>query len=220
MPTITAETPRSTATYAGVELSAPHPFTAGHALTANEAAFLNRVAAGAVGNAMAGDVRRGIAALDAQRAAEFKAGTYTGPLATNAKGKEVPAAATASDLAFMSDPQSYYDAKYSAYTLGESNRGSGETTTDPVTKAIKAMATDRVKSLLKAKGKNIRTVMQATDPDGTNTFVRLVREYAEKHDAALRPIAEAQVASLSELDEDTDMLDGIEADATEAQPEA
>lgn len=173
MPTIDPTSPRMSRNYAGVSIQVPAPYSAGHALTASEAAFLNSAIATAVGNSFAGDARR---AKDA--------------------GKD------------FTPTQELFDAKYTAYAVGESNRGGDSTPADPTEKFAFGIASAKVKELLVAKGKKVGDVMKAKDAEGNSVFHKLVNSYMEANEW-VRALAAQQVAALAAAGtgDETDDLD-------------
>lgn len=186
MPAIDTSTPRVARKFAEHAIQAPMPFAEGHALTANEALWLNTAVAGTVGNHFGGDIRRAREA-----------------------GKDALAGTTAQDA---------FDAKYTAYVLGESNRGGdGFTAADPVTAAAKAIATAKVKELLTSKGYKVGDVQKAKSADGkTSKFAELVSKFTEANPWVLA-LAESQVAAMASQTDDLDGLDfgTVAPDATE-----
>lgn len=165
MPTIDPNSPRTALTVKGVTVQAPQPYAEGAILTALEASFLNKSLASVVANGFSTSIANSLKAGNEARAEQFKAKTYTGPLVTNDKGKEVPADFTVADIEGF-DAQSQYDARFSEYVVGASNRGSSEPkSTDPVAKFAHSIALEQVKKLLAAKGKKFRDVQKAPATD-------------------------------------------------------
>ena len=115
--------------------------------------------------------------------------------------------------------QSLFDEKFARYELGESNRGSGEgASTDPVERAAHRIATDRVKALAKAKGLNIRTLMETKDADGQSKLSALIATYLERNPDVME-LARAQVEAQAALvDTSTDDLFADIATAPAEEP--
>lgn len=170
MPHFEPTAPRISLKVAGLALTAPAPFAEGHTLTAPEAAYLNRQVATSVANPIP-------AALKAENEA------------TVAKGL-VWVQPSAEEL------QTQYDARYATFTLGQSNRTSGETSTsDPVTRFAREIAKTELNKLLKAKGKNIREVMQAKREDGSSAYTYLVSQFLAAN-PQITDMAKAQVEAM------------------------
>lgn len=115
--------------------------------------------------------------------------------------------------------QTLFDEKFARYELGESNRGGGEgASVDPVERAAHRIATDRVKALAKAKGLNIRTLMETKDAEGNSKLSALVATYLERNPDVLE-LARAQVEAQNALtDTASDDLFADIAEPTESAP--
>lgn len=177
MPTISPSHPRHDYKFSGIPIKVPHPFSEGHTLSTGEAHFLNRQLASYVGNGYSGEIRRELAKIDAANLEAFKAKTYTGPVVGEGKAAK-PAPATPADLTW--DHQAEFDAKFDGYVLGESNRGSGETSTkDPVAQFAHTIASSKVKELIKAKGLKVTqfTASSTNNDQGVSKFGQLVAQY-------------------------------------------
>lgn len=198
MPTISPSHPRHDYKFSGIPIKVPHPFASGHTLSTGEAHFLNRQLASYVGNGYSGEIRRELKKIDDERAAAFKAKTYTGPLTEpDAKGKQFPAPATPTDLSW--DHQAEFDAKFDGYVLGESNRGSGETSTkDPVAQFAHTIASAKVKELIKAKGLKVTqfTASSTNNDQGVSKFGQLVAQYIAAN-SWVEELAKSQVEAMN-----------------------
>lgn len=197
MPAIDPSAPRTMHAVNGVEIEVPYQFTDGHELTANEARFLNRTLASTICNYYAGDMRR---AVEAHNKAHPKAKI------------------TVADLDW--DHQAEFDAKFTEYELGVSNRGDGTGTAhDPVSKAMRAIAAAEVKKLITAKGLKIGAFFAAKDDNGVSKFDALVAQFTEKN-AWVRTLAERQVEEQAAMADEIDAggldLDLPEEDTAEA----
>ncbi len=208
MPTINTSLPTTSRDFAGITFAVPAAFAEGHALTAGEAKWANFVLGSVVGNSYAGYVRRTLAAIDADRAAQAKAKTYSGPM--DESGKK-PAPATVADLGSI-DHQTQFLKVFSEYELGASNRGSGTgttTKTDPVASLVNFLAKEAVKALIIKKGLKVKTFMDAkvmVGAEETSKFMSLVADYKERH-PELVDQAKAQLDAQNEGTSDDDGLD-------------
>jgi hypothetical protein len=217
MPTIPAEASRHPHKLRDVTIQVPYTFTEGHALTAPEASFLNRNVAGALINTLGTSIRNKLAALDADRAKEFKAKTYTGPTITDEKtGKVSFAPATMADLS--TDWQAEFDAKFADYAVGETNRGEGTgASNDPVASEAHHIAGQKVREAIKAKGYKISDFHAAKDENGVSKFNLAVARFIEKNDwvmtMAKRNVDERAQATASAAD---DLLDDLDAEPAAA----
>lgn len=220
MPTIPSDAPRIDVKFKDTSFRAPMVFTEGHALTAPEAAWMNRQLIGTIGNMWSGALNRAVSKANSDNLAAFKAGKYTGPTITNDKGKVIgPQEVKHTDFD-LSTAQADFDETFTNYVLGASNRGSGEGALSTLDRFIRNLASEAVKGLLKRNGKNIVTVQKAKDEAGNSVYAKLVDQYIAKH-PELRDLAQAQLAAIgSEATDDFDMfaVDGIEEPA--ATPEA
>lgn len=211
MPTIPADAPRGNYKFYDQPVTLPHVFAAGQTLDDNLAKYLNQAVATTVGNRYGAKVRKALEAIDTQRAADFKAGTYTGPMDESGK-KPVPAKATAADLDW--DHQAEIEKVFADFTPGVSSRGGGggASASDPVAAEIRRLAGVAVRDVYKAKGVNYQAMLKATKEDGRSAYAHHVDQYVElKHDQ-LKAIVEAQFAAMSATKDVADELDlGSEA---------
>lgn len=208
------ETPRGKYKFAGVDLTAPHVLTAGHTLTDAEASAFNRFIVSYLGNSFGGWVRRSIEAANAERTEQAKKGEYTGPtvvVGQNKKGEDIIAPAPVTLADFDTDFQAKFDEMFAEYVIGESNRGGGGESLDPVEKIVRQLATAKVKELLKAKGKKINEVMAAKKDDGGSVFLSIVDQYVERHSDVLRAQAQAQLDALASIgaDDEEGLFEGL-----------
>lgn len=205
MPTFSPSTPRAQHDFQGTPVSVPYIFAEGHTLTALEALQVNRWLATAVGNAWGAGVRRDLAKINAERTAAAKAKKYTGPVGDDGK----PAPATSADLVFEPSVQADFDAKFSDFVLGTSNRGRSGTGSDSLLdQTIRQLATAKVKALIIKNGHKVRIMQTTKGSDGeTSKFNELLEAYVEKHGEWLTAQAEAQIAALAAHEDDGDDLD-------------
>ena len=122
MPSFAPDAPRIPLIVNGVSITAPAPYTTGHALTEPEAAFMNRMVAGAVGNPYA---------------------TSLAKLAKEGKTTEIP---TGDAL------QAAFDKRYEDYTVSVRGTGEASTPSTPLERMIKSLATEKLTALVLAKG--------------------------------------------------------------------
>ena len=223
MPQFDASTPRSTREFAGHKIAAPTPFTEGHPLTANEASWLNTQVGGVVGNAFGGAIRRAVASTTVDRIkAAIPAGKkQDAAVAAFNKSGTLPdgvTAATPADLGW--DMQATYDKLFGDYTLGESNRGSGgSSTSDPVEALIRTFSVLDIKARLAAKGLKVAPLYKAppTNPKYKSKWDEMVEENilasengTHKNGVNFRAQAEAQLANFKAEDSAVDpLIDGI-----------
>lgn len=193
MPAIDPSAPRTMHAVNGVEIEVPYQFTADHALTENEARFLNRTLASTICNYYAGDMRR---AVEAHNKAHPKSKI------------------TVADLEW--DHQAEFDAKFTEYELGVSNRGEGGGAHDPVARAMRAIAAAEVKKLITAKGLKIGAFFAAKDDNGVSKFDALVAQFTDKN-AWVRTLAERQVEEQAAMADEID-AGGLDLDLP-AEPE-
>lgn len=196
MPTIPADAPRGNFKFYDQPVTLPLIYSAGMTLDENLAKFLNQQVATSVGNRFGAQVRKELEVVDAERAAAFKAGTYTGPMDESGK-KPVPAKATAADLGW--DFQAKIEEVFTAFTPGVFQRGGGggATASDPVAAEIRRLAGVAVRDVYKAKGVNYQAMLKATKEDGRSAYAHHVDQYvALKHDQ-LKAIVEAQFAAMA-----------------------
>ena len=209
---IATDTPRGNYEFAKIPLTAPHPFAAGHVLTESEAKGFNRFLVTALGNSFGGFDGAADEAANAERAAQAKAGTYTGPtvvVGQNKKGEDILAPAPVTNADLNIDFQAKFDEMFADYTIGESNRGGGGETLDPVEKIVRQLATATVNELLKAKGKKINEVRAAKKDDGSSVYLGIIDQYIERHSDALRAQAQAQLDALANIGADDELFEGV-----------
>lgn len=203
MPTFSETTPRVAYKFAGIDFSVPAPYSEGHVLLPNEATFMNRMLAGTMGNQYAGDIRKEVAKLDAERAEAFKAKTYTGPTTTDAKGKTIPAPATVTDLTW--DHQARFIEKFTNYTPGASTRGTGAGgSSDPVVQMARSLALAKVKELVAKKGLKIMDLYKSKNAEGVSKVDQLVTDYIAKNEWVLA-LAKSTVEATQGHDDDLDL---------------
>lgn len=211
MPAFNSETPKGNYKVLGVPLTIPHVFAAGHALTEEEARFVNRQLASVTVNAYGGDVRRAMEKINEGRLEAYKAGTYTGPTFTETvRGKERTSPVLITQAAELPDwdHQAKIDAKFTEYEVGVSQRGGGGGgATDPMEAIIERLASTAVKDIIKRKGRSVQKFMRTKDEEHGSAFKRIVAEYTEGHRESLQALAEAQMAALTEQSGDGDDLD-------------
>lgn len=202
MPAFDTSTPRIKLKVAGLEITAPAPYTAGYVLTEGDAKFLNRAVAGTVGNPIPAAIK------DAKEAAIKE-------------GKPEP-------VVTVESLQPHYDARYAAYELGVSNRGGGSSAepTDPVSVFTRQLAEKALNEKLKEKKRNIRDVKSTKmrDANGNETEVSVyihLRDQLIASDPSFRSRAEAMVAAMGQtqsapVELDMDLLDGVVGNETTA----
>lgn len=196
MPAFDASTPTITRTFAGQSFTVPAPYAEGGVLTANDAKFLNGQLASVIGNALSGDMRRAVEAWNK----------------ANPKNK----VKDATELSDFGDLQALFDAKYTAYAPGESNRGSGTGTsgTDPIERMAHGFATQEAKARIIAKGYKVRDFVLAKSADGTQSkLAEFVAKLMTEKGDSYRAQAESIRANITTGNDD-DMFGDI-APATE-----
>lgn len=195
MPTIPSDAPRGNYKFYDQPVTLPHILTAGHTLTEAEAKYMNQAYATTVGNRYGAAIRKALTALDAERTAAFKAGTYTGPLDETGK-KPVPAKATAAELGW--NHQAEIDEVFSAFEPGISTRGpSSGGSSDPIASEVRRLAGVAVRDLYKAKHVNYQAMLKATQPDGKSAYFHHVDQYVAAKGEQLRAIVETQFAAMA-----------------------
>lgn len=198
MPAIQESAPRVMHAVNGVEIEVPYQFTDGHELTANEAKFLNRTLASTICNYYAGDMRR---AVEAHNKA-------------NPKHK-----ITVADLDW--DHQAEFDAKFTEYELGVSNRGEGGGAHDPVARAMRAIAAAEVKKLITAKGLKIGAFFAAKIVKNgveISKFDDNVAQFIERN-SWVRTLAERQVEEQAAMADEID-AGGLDLDLPDETAES
>lgn len=220
MPKFTPETARVERKFSGIDFTVPYVFAEGHPLTKPEAAWLNSNLASVVGNAFSGDIRRGLAALNkAALDAHVKAG-----------GKAKDYKEVTDPKALRWDFQKEFDAKFTDYELGESNRGAGGGSASPVDQLIRMFSTVDVKARLAKKGLKVGPLFKAPSnvlgedgkPIYPSKWEELVQENIKAKGDDFRKQAEEQLAALggyTEDGEDDALLAGITQEAAEAPSE-
>ncbi len=183
MPVFSPDTPTSKLKVLGSIVTVPMPYGVGHALTEGEARFMNRMLASVTGNGMGGDIRRALEAAN--------------------KGlKKGETAKIAADL--FPDLQSSFNARYAAYTPGESSRGgSAKPTGDPVGSLVHFLATAKIKEAIASKGLKVRdfqTAKVTVNGAEISKFSKLVGDYITAH-PELKDQAEAQLAQSAASDD-------------------
>jgi len=202
MPTPNTSLPTLTREFAGISITVPSTFAEGHALSKDEAGWVNSQLATVVGNQFGGYIRRAKEALDAKRLEAFKAKKYDGPM--DETGKR-PAPATFADLGW--DAQKVFTDLYTDYDLAGNRRGDGTPARDPVTSLVNFLASEAIKAKLKAKSLNIRTYMttkMVVDGEEITAFANLVNQYIDAH-PELVDQAKAQLASAAPQDDELDL---------------
>jgi len=208
MPTIPADAPTGNYKFYDQSVTLPHVFAPGQTLDDNVARYLNQAVATSVGNRFGAKIRKAVEELNSKRAADFKAGTYTGPLedVTNAKGEvkgQRPATATAADLGW--DFQAEITAVFTDFEPGVSQRGGGAGGTpsgDPVANEMRRLAGVAVKDLYKAKGIKYKDMLDAKDPANPDQsmYAKHTSAYLEAKGEQLRAIVEAQFAAMKTME--------------------
>lgn len=213
MPAFDTSTPTITRKFSDLTFSVPAPFAANHALTANEATFLNSTLASVVGNAFSGDIRR---AMVAHNAEALKAWTAAGNKAKDFKPDTDPAV-----LGWDMDAK--FAAKFTGYELGVSNRGGdgSASTATPLDRMVKFIATEDLKARLVAKGFKVTDFYKAPALD-TETYKskwdELLAQNIEKNRERFTASAQSQLDAMAAADADDDILEGVTL--PEAAPEA
>lgn len=204
MPQINPSVPTTKREFLGISFDVPGAFAPGDTLDETTAKWANFMVGSVVGNSYAGDVRRELAKLNAERAAAFKAKTYDGPL--DEKGK--PAAATPADLS--TDHASAFAEKYANFKLGVSNRSSAAPKgADPTATLAHTLATLAVKALIIKSGRKVKDFMDAkvtVDGEEVSKFSALVADYKAAHPELIDQ-ARAQLGDIAGSDGDTGGLD-------------
>jgi hypothetical protein len=198
MPAFNETSPRDKYTVKGLELTIPAVYAAGHALTHNEAAFVNNRLASIMVNAYGGDLRRELDKIDQSRAAAFKAKKYDGPM--NAAGTG-PAPAEIADIEW--DHQEKLDTKFASYKVGESNTREASPK-DPTDRIVWDIAEREVKNKLQQKGLKVKPLIDAKNEEHGSEFKRLVYDRINhpSHKDRLLALAKAQLESANGEDED------------------
>jgi len=196
MPTFDTSTPTITRKFADHTFTVPAPFSAGHALSANEATFLNGQVASVVGNQFAGDVRR---AVEAHNKA-------------NPKSK-IDATGLGWDMAAR------FAEKYADYALGVSNRGGDGTASghDALTRTVNFLNAEDMKARIIAKGFKVGAFTKAapSDPQYKSKWAELLAKNLAAKGDEFRATAQAQIDALAGSDSASDdLLDGIDAPAS------
>lgn len=173
MPTITTNAPVAEREFAGFKVNVPQLFAEGHALTANEAVFLNAQLGSVIGNQFGGMIRRNTEAAKAKTPPE----TYT-----------------------LTDAQAQFDAMFTDYKIGESNRGGDGVPTDPTAARAHSLAVKVIKGALKAKGYKLQSPKNAAgvSPEKVN---ELAKGYVEQHPEVTK-LAKRQLADEASLNVD------------------
>lgn len=155
MPPITAETVRKNILIGGVILTAPTPYSAGYVLTENEAAAMNQTYLENVGNNFRARVtaakRKAIVGKDAPTPEELKAVTDE---QIKAFDKRLEAKEITLSLETL---QPDFDKLVADYKMGV-RRSSSVEVIDPITKAARSIAKDKLKAALVARGTKLNTV--------------------------------------------------------------
>lgn len=157
--------PRHEFKFKGVSVQVPFTFTEGHALTENEARFMNRTLASVIGNLTGSKISATIEAL-------VKGDKDKGVAPLSRED------ATAQALANGADGKSWqtiFDEKFAEYELGVNNRaeGSGQVI-DPVAKLARQIADGEVRKLLKGKNIPFKKVQG-------EVFAKLVSDYVDQN---------------------------------------
>lgn len=207
MPEFTAEHPQIKREIQGIELLIPQLFAEGHVLSANEAKFVNDRINSIMVNTYGGDIRRALEKIKAEREAAFEAGTYTGPMLTKDKaGRDLrhptPAEPTLDDLpADEWDHQARVYEKFTNYRLGMANFRESNTAS-ALDKVAYDIAERELKTAFSKKNIKIKPYMEAKNEEYGNEFKRLVNERLEKQHDRIYALAQAQIDSASEEEED------------------
>jgi len=198
MPTIPADAPRGNFKFYDQAVTLPLVYSAGQSLDDNLAKYLNQAVATSVGNRYGAKIRRALEDLNTERAAAFKAGTYTGPMDESGK-KPVPAAATVADLGW--NHQAEIEAVFTDFEPGVSGRGGGggAASADPVAAEVRRLAGVAVRDLYKAKGIKYMDMLKA-EKEGKSMFAHHVDAYVEAKGDQLRAIVEAQFAAMKTME--------------------
>lgn len=204
MPQANTSLPPMKRNFAGIEFLVPQAFDVGHALTADEASWVNSQLATVVGNQFGGYVRRAIEAINDSRTKAHKAKTYDGPLDDSGKR---PAQATFADLGWNAEET--FNDLFTEYSFAGNRRGDGTTVArDPVTALVQFLAKEAIKAKIKAKGLKVKTFMDTKvhTPDGEeiSKFMELVGQYIAAH-PELTDTAKAQLAADSDTSDDLDL---------------
>lgn len=212
MPQFDTSTPTISRKFADHTFTVPAPFAEGHALTANEATFLNGQVASVVGNQFAGDIRRALAAYNkAQREALPK--------------KEQASYVDTTDVSVLGwDMAARFAAKYAEYELGVSNRGGdgSGSANDALTRTVNFLNAEDMKARIIAKGLKVGAFQKAaaSDPQYKTKWAELLAKNLEAKGDQFRATAQAQIDAAAANAGSDDLLDGITTPEVEAQPEA
>ena len=203
MPAIPADAPRHAHKLRDITIEVPYLFAEGHALTTPEASFLNRAVASALINSHGTTIRNALDALDTARAEAFKAKKYDGPRSADGKS---PAKATMADLGDTAKFQADFDAKFTSYAIGETNRGDGSSaSSDPVTVQARFIASGVVRTKILAKGFKVKAFHDAKDENGVSKFTHAVNKTLADNpwimEKAKRDVAEIAAQSASAPDD-------------------
>lgn len=202
MPTIPADAPRGNYKFYDQAVTLPHVYNPGQTLDANLAKYLNQAVATSVGNRFGAAVRRGLEAINEQRAKDFKAGTLDASLIDNSGKKPVPLPATVTDLGW--DFQAKIEEIFADFEPGVSQRGggTGAASGDPVTTEVRRLAGVAVRDLYKAKGIKYMDMLAAKDPANPDhsMYAKHVDQYVEAKGDQLRAIVEAQFAAMKSME--------------------
>lgn len=208
MPHFDPTTPTVERKFLGKPFTAPLAFSPGHVLTAPETTWVNSQLISVVGNAFSGDIRR---ALEARNKIDLAQWVKDGN-----KAKDYVPTTDAAFLGF--DLQAEFDAKFDAYTLGESNRGSGggANGASPINQLIRSFSVLDIKQRLAAKGFKVGPLYKNPSDKGYKSkWEELVEENIKAKGDQFRAMAEAQAAALADEPAD-DLLTNLEGDLAAA----
>lgn len=158
----TPDTPRGDHIVHGVPVTLPHVFTEGHALSSDEAKYLNKAIAIAVLNG-AGSAAKRAADEETKARASKKHEKH---------GQEVAV------TDFIT--QAALDTRFADYSLSGSNRSSAAAA-DPVTRFATSIAGEKIKELYRAKGYKFRTMQTTDHPEHGNMFNAHVAEFITRN---------------------------------------
>lgn len=215
---VTETTARTGFKFKDVPVQVPMPYSEGHALTANEATFVNRQVASVIGNIFAGDINRAIAKVDEARAKALKEGTLDTALLNDdgtAKAATFADVVNADGTPF--DWQAHFDTKYGAYEPGVITRGEGQARVSPLDRIANDIASGKVKELLDKNSIPFAKVRG-------EKFNAMVKDYRAKF-GWVDQLAQAQLDAIGQHSEapDADGLDELLAlagDTTAPAPDA
>ncbi len=189
----------------GVTVQAPHPFEAGHELTADQSTFLNRMIATRIGQTIGQRVKKQVEDH-------------------NAKLAEGEPKLKLEDHIATLDLQSILDKDYADFDF-TSQRGPGAATVDPITKVARTIAEGKLKELPAVVKLGVGKLMKAPATAGTDyasKWAEMIGTYIDRNswvtDLAKQQVEAAAAQSTSE--DFSDVLESLESEPEPAEAEA